>query len=185
MGLIMGNLSDSNRWSMHDREAGPVMAPTTASSTAESYSSSYAGAISGDPDGRFAEEAGKIAAIKYRALYGIDGPIFRSPNKKNNPTSIRRRARWALGVLATVAVSIPAFTNILDKLGGIECYGNESVSVKYGDTVWGRAGEVDGSRDLSRVSIVDEIMTMNPELNEEGANLVAGNILHIPEHCEE
>ncbi len=162
-------------------EVGPVM---VGSSTAESHAS-YTDTVARDPDGRFAQAAGKVAAIKYRALYGIDDLIFRSPNKKNNPTSIRRRARWALGVLATVAVSIPVFTNILDKLGGVECYGNESVSVKYGDTVWGRAGEVDGSQDLSRVSIVDEIMTMNPQLNEEDANLVAGDVLHIPRYCEE
>lgn len=68
MGLVMGNLSDSSRWSMHGREAKSVMMPTTASSTAESYSYSYTDAISGDPKGIFAEEAGKIAADRYAKI---------------------------------------------------------------------------------------------------------------------
>ena len=60
MGLIMGNLSDSSRWSMHGREAKSVMIPTTASSTAESYSYSYTDAVAEDPE--VIEEGNKMLA---------------------------------------------------------------------------------------------------------------------------
>lgn len=68
MGLIMGNFSDSSRRSPHDREAGLVMVPNRASSAADDYRCSYTNAVAKDPDGRFAQEAGKIAAGHYAKM---------------------------------------------------------------------------------------------------------------------
>ncbi len=123
MGLIMGNLSDSSRWSMHDREAKSVMMPNTASSTAESYSYSYADAVAEDPEGTLAQKAGKIAAENYAEMLE------------------KRRGR----ILAATGVTILALSTLLLST----CGSNERVINDAGTTCY-HEGNPDGTPTIGR-----------------------------------
>ena len=130
MGLIMGNLSDSSRWSMHDREAKSVMMPNTASSTAESYSYSYTDAVAEDPEGTLAQKAGKIAAGRYAEML-----------EKRRGMLEKRRGR----IMTATGVTILALSTLLLST----CGSNERVINDAGTTCY-HEGNPDGTPTIGR-----------------------------------
>jgi hypothetical protein len=136
-------------------------------------------------DLRRAEELGRFASFKNRAIQKVDNLVFRSPTEDTDLKFVRRRTKLVLGVFASGAlITVPVVKEAGDRLDGIECSKRTKTVVVGGyDIARGVVNEIDGAAGLSAESLADQIGRLNPNL---GTTLPGDAIrVKVPVSCEQ